>query len=76
MYSVTKPLTIRQIVRMASDELDSNQLALLAPITITEQLTLLFDLCDFVRDLAFSVERQENPGASDFEIGGRLLQGH
>lgn len=58
---------------MAATEIDSQQLALLAPLSMTECLTLLFDLCDFVRDLAFSVERQETPQASDEEIGRRLL---
>lgn len=73
MASLLNPtLTTRELIRMASSELDSRQIAIVARLTPTECLELMFQLCEFVRQLAFSVEREQDPSASDTEINMRI----
>lgn len=66
------PLTTREIIRMASSELDAQQLRLLAPLSPTQRLELMFQLCEFIQQLAYQMERNENPDASEEEIAARL----
>ncbi len=66
------PLTTREIIRMASSELDARQMRVLARLSNAERLRLMFDLCDFLRDLAYNVARQEYPQASEKELAARI----
>lgn len=73
MSSLLHPtLTTREIIRMASRELDAQQLRFIASLSPTQRLELMFQLCEFVQQLAYQVERQENPDASEEEIAARL----
>ncbi len=64
--------TYREIIQMASLDLDSRQLRLISPLSPSARLELMFQLCEFMQELAFQVERQETPEASDEEIEIRL----
>lgn len=66
------PLTTRELVRMASDELDSRQLAVIARLSPTECLALMFEMCDFMRQLASNVERHYHPNLTEDEIDARI----
>lgn len=68
------PLTTREIIRMASSELDAQQMRVLARLSNAERLRLMFDLCNFIRELAFNVARQEYPQASETELLERISQ--
>jgi len=57
---------------MASAELDSRQLSVIALLSPTDCLELMFQMCDFLRQLAQSVERQEHPDLSENEIAARV----
>lgn len=75
MASLLNPtLTTREIIKMASSELDSKQIEIVARLSPTACLELMFEMCEFIRQLAFSVERQENPSLSDAEINARISQ--
>ena len=68
------PLTTREIIRMASSDLDAQQMRVIARLSNAERLRLMFDLCDFIRELAFNVARQEHPLASETELAARISQ--
>jgi hypothetical protein len=68
------PRSTREIIQLISAELDARQLAVLARLSPTERLELMFTLCDFLRQLAFDVERQQHPDMSDTEIAARVSQ--
>lgn len=68
------PLSTREIIRMASSELDMQQMRMLAQLSNAERLRLMFDLCDFLRELALNVARQEFPQASESELAARVSQ--
>jgi len=73
MSSLLHPtLTTREIIRMASRELDSHQLRMLTRLSNGERLRLMFDLCEFLRTLALNVARQEYPEANEAELAARV----
>lgn len=73
MSSLLHPtLTTREIIRMASRDVDSAELGRLAALSPTESLALMFDLCDAVRDLAETAERRDYPNAPEWEIKVRI----
>ena len=66
------PSDIAQAVRAAFDELDSRQLAILARLSPTRRLEIMFDLCESARQLVIASERQRNPNISDEELARRV----
>jgi len=55
-------------VRSAFDELDLRQLAVLAHLSPTRRLEIMFDLCESARQRIIASERQRNPNISDEEL--------
>ena len=66
------PSDIAQAVRAAFDELDSRQLAILAHLSPTRRLEIMFDLCEFSRQLVIASERQRDSGISNEELERRV----
>jgi len=66
------PSDIAQAVRAAFHELDSRQLAILARLSPTRRLEIMFDLCEFSRQLVIASERQRDPGISNEELERRV----
>jgi hypothetical protein len=66
------PSDTAQAVRAAFDELDSRQLAILARLSPTRRLEIMFDLCESARQLVIASERQRNPNISDEELARRV----
>ena len=66
------PSDTAQAVRAAFDELDLRQLAVLACLSPTRRLEIMFDLCESARQLVIASERQRNPHISDEELARRV----
>ena len=66
------PSDTAQAVRAAFDELDMRQLAVLARLSPTRRLEIMFDLCESARQLVIASERQRNPRISDEELARRV----
>lgn len=66
------PLDIAQAVRAAFDELDLRQLAVLARLSPARRLEIMFDLCEFARQLVIASERQRDPSLSNEELERRV----
>ena len=67
IITFTTPETT-QAIRTAFDELDFQQLAVLARLTPTRRLHLMFDLCEFSRQMIIATERQRYPLLPDDEL--------
>ena len=61
-----------KLIRAISSELDMRQLAILAKLTPQRRLEMMFELCDFARDLVIASERQRNPDISEEELYQRV----
>ena len=59
-------------VRAAFNELDLQQLAVLARLSSARRLEIMFDLCEFARQLVIASERQRNPLISDQDLARRV----
>ena len=59
-------------VRAAFNELDLRQLAVLARLSPARRLEIMFDLCEFVRQLVIASERQHDPTISDQDLARRV----
>jgi hypothetical protein len=68
------PLDYTQAVRNAFDELDWQQLAVLARLTPTRRLQIMFELCEFSRQMIIATERQRYPFASDADVTRRVRE--
>jgi hypothetical protein len=66
------PLDTTHAVRAAFAELDLRQLGILARLSPTRRLEIMFDLCEFARQLVIASERQGNPGLSDKDLARRV----
>ena len=66
------PLDIAQAVHAAFNELDLRQLAVLARLSPTRRLEIMFDLCEFARQLVIASERQRDPLISDQDLARRV----
>jgi hypothetical protein len=61
-----------QAVRAAFDELDMRHLAVFARLSPVRRLEIMFDLCEFSRQLIIASERQRDPDISDGELARRV----
>ncbi len=68
----TEHLDMARAVHAAFDELDMRQLAILARLSPTRRLEMMFDLCEFSRQLIIASERQRNPNITDEELARRV----
>jgi len=59
-------------VRAAFNELDLRQLAVLARLSPARRLEIMFDLCEFARQLVIASERQRDPLISDQDLASRV----
>ena len=59
-------------VRAAFNELDLRQLAVLARLSPARRLEIMFDLCEFARQLVIASERQRDPLISDQDLARRV----
>ena len=59
-------------VRTAFDELDWQQLAVLARLTPGRRLQIMFDLCEFSRQMIVAAERQRHPLLTVEELARQL----
>ena len=66
------PLDTTHAVRAAFAELDLRQLGILARLSPTRRLEIMFDLCEFARQLVIASERQGDPGLSDKDLARRV----
>ncbi len=66
------PLDIAQAVRAAFGELDLRQLAVLARLSPARRFEIMFDLCEFARQLVIASERQRDPSLSNEELERRV----
>ena len=66
------PLDTTHAVRAAFAELDLRQLGILAHLSPTRRLEIMFDLCEFARQLVIASERQGDPGLSDQDLARRV----
>jgi hypothetical protein len=65
-------LDVAQAVRAAFDELDLRQLAVLARLSPTRRLEIMFDLCESARQRIIASERLRDPSISDEELARRV----
>jgi hypothetical protein len=68
------PVDHTQAVRNAFDELDWQQLAVLARLTPTRRLQIMFELCEFSRQMIIATERQRYPFASEEDVMRRVRE--
>jgi len=68
----TIPSDTTRAVRAAFAELDLRQLAILARLSPTRRLEIMFDLCESARQRIIASERQRNPNISDEELARRV----
>ena len=61
-------------VSAAFDELDLHQLAVLARLSPVRRLQMMFDLCEFSRQLIVASERQNNPHLTDKGLARRVRE--
>ena len=61
-----------QAVRAVFDELDMQQLAVFARLSPTRRLEIMFDLCEFSRQLIIASERQRHPDIAGEELARRV----
>ncbi len=64
--------TLRQTIRSIFDELDMRQLEIFAHHTPTRRLQIMFDLCEFSRQMIIASERQREPTLDDTELAQRV----
>ncbi len=64
--------TLSQIVRSTFDELDARQLEIFAHHTPARRLQIMFDLCEFSRQMIIASERQREPNLGDAELARRV----
>jgi hypothetical protein len=74
MEATTSPFGHAQAIRAAFDELDWEQLAVLARLTPTRRLQIMFELCEFSRQMIIATERQRYPFASDEDVTRRVRE--
>lgn len=65
-------LDTARAVRAAFAELDLRQLGILARLSPTRRLEIMFDLCEFALQLVVASERQRDPGISDQDLARRV----
>ena len=63
-----------QAVRCAFDELDWEQLAVFARLTPARRLQIMFELCDFSRQMIVATERQRHPLSSTEDVARRVRE--
>ncbi len=63
---------LAQSIRTVFDELDAQQLKIFARHSPTRRLEMMFDLCEFSRQMIFASERQRDPGVDDAELARRV----
>jgi hypothetical protein len=68
----TMSLDTAVAVRAAFNELDLRQLAVLARLSPARRLEIMFDLCEFARQLVIASERQRDPLISDQDLARRV----
>ena len=68
----TMSLDTAVAVRAAFNELDLRQLAVLARLSPARRLEIMFDLCEFARQLVIASERQRDPLISDQDLASRV----
>jgi hypothetical protein len=66
------PDDVVQAIRTAFDELDLAQLRIFARHTPARRLAMMFDLCEFTRQLIIASERQRDPAIGDEELAHRV----
>jgi hypothetical protein len=66
------PSDTAHAVRAAFAELDLQQLAVLARLSPTRRLEIMFDLCESARQLIIASELQRDPNISDEELARRV----
>jgi hypothetical protein len=74
MAVTASQLETMRAVRTAFDELDWQQLAVLARLTPARRLQIMFDLCEFSRQMMVATERQRHPQASNAELTRRVRE--
>ena len=62
----------QQLVRTAFDELDWQQLTIFARHSPTRRLEIMFDLCEFTRQVIVASERQRASNLDDAELARRV----
>ena len=65
-------LELADAVNVVFDEIDLSQLAILARLSPTRRLQMMFDLCEFSRQLIVASERQRDPDITDQELFRRV----
>ncbi len=68
------PLEHAQAVRNAFEELDWQQLEVFARLTPARRLQIMFELCEFSRQMIVATEKQRYPFASDEELTRRIRE--
>lgn len=63
---------LAQTIRSIFDELDMQQLEIIAHLTPTRRLQMMFDLCEFSRQMIVASERQREPNLDDADLGQRV----
>jgi hypothetical protein len=74
MEAPISPLDHAQAVRNAFEELDWQQLEVLARLTPARRLQIMFDLCEFSRQMIVATERQRYPLLSDEDLTRRVRE--
>jgi hypothetical protein len=68
----TLSLDTAAAVRAVFNELDLRQLAVVARLSPARRLEILFDLCEFARQLVIASEHQRDPLISDQHLAHRV----
>jgi hypothetical protein len=59
------------MIRSSSDELDLRQLEILANLSPTRRLEIMFEMCDVARQLVIAGELHLNPNLTETELAQR-----
>ena len=65
---------LAQVIRSAFDELDMQQLEIFARHSVARRLQIMFDLCEFSRQMVIASERQRDPNIEDAESTRRVKE--
>jgi len=65
---------LSQFIRSVFDELDMRQLDIFARHSPTRRLQIMFDLCEFSRQMIIASERQRDHNLDDQELARRVKE--
>ena len=63
-----------EVFQSVFDEIDLNQVAIVAQLSPARRLGIMFDLIEFLRQLQFADEKQQDPDATEEDLWLRVRE--